>query len=172
MAVVDYKSTVITNADATPPVLSNRALAKGEVYVALAKFEIAAGDDDTSKLRICRLPSNAIVTSIRIWNDAIASSSSWDVGLYQTGYNGGAVIDADLFASAVDISAGLAGTELRFEAATTAPIDYIEYRLWQIADLGAATYTQDPQIEFDLVATANTIGSAAGTIIFIVQYVL
>ena len=170
MAVVDYKSTAITGADATPATLSNRALVRGPAYKALAKFEIAAGDDDTTKLRICRLPSNAIVTSIKIYNDAIAGSTSWDVGLYQSGYNGGAVIDADLFASAVDINAGLAGTELRFEAATTAPIDYIEYRLWQIADLGAATYAADPQIEFDLVATANTIGTAAGTIIFVVEY--
>lgn len=172
MAVVPYKSTAITNRDATPPVQTNRALVKGPLLVAVAKFEIAAGDDDGSTLRICELPSNAIVTSVRIWNDAITGSTSWDVGLYQTTLNGGAVIDADLFASAVDISAGLAGTELRFEAATTAPIDFIEERLWQLADRGAATYANDPQINFDLVATANTIGSAAGTIIFVVQYTI
>lgn len=172
MAVVAYKSTAITNRDATPPVQTNRAFVKGPKYVALAKFEIAAGDDDTSTLRICELPSNAVVTSIRIFNDAIANSTSWDVGLYQTTLNGGAVIDADVFASAVDISGGLAGTELRFEAGTTGPIDYIEYRLWQLADLGAATYSQDPQINFDLVATANTIGTAAGTIVFIVEYTI
>lgn len=167
-----YNSTAITNRDAVPQVQSNRALVKGQLFRAVAKFEIAAADGDGSTLRIVNLPSNCIVTSIKIFNDAITGSTSWDVGLYRTTQDGGAVVDADLFASAVDINAGLEGTELRFEAGTTGPIDYIEYRLWQLADLGAATYTADPGYEFDLVATANTIGSAAGTIIFMVDYIV
>lgn len=172
MAVAAYKSTAITNRDATPQVLTDRGLTRGETYVAFAKFEIAAGDDDGSTLRICELPSNCRVKSIKIWNDAITGSTSWDVGIYRTTEDGGAVVDADLFASAVDIAAGLTGTELRFEAGTTAPIDYVEYKLWQIADLGAATHATDPGYNWDLVATANTIGSAAGTIIFVVEYAI
>lgn len=170
MAVANTKSTAITNADASPSVLTNSAIHSGVKYVAKGICEVLAADDDGSVYRFVRLPSNAVVHSITIRNDAITAGSSYDCGLYRTAADGGAVVDADLFASAVDISAGLAGTELRFEAGTTGPIDYAEYRLWQIADLGAATYATDPGYQFDICLTGNTVGTAAGTILLEIEY--
>ena len=170
MAVANTKSTAITNADATPVVLTNSAFHGGVKYVAKGICEVLAADDYGSVYRFVRLPSNAIIHSIKIRNDAITGGTSYDCGIYRTAADGGAVVDAYLFASAVDISAGLAGTELRFEAATTAIIDYAEYRLWQIADVGAATYATDPGFMFDLCLTANTVGSSAGTILLEVEY--
>lgn len=171
MAVANTKSTAITNADATPPVPTNRAIAGAPILISKGVVEVAAADDDNSVYRIARLPSNAVIHSIRILNDAITGSTSWDVGIYRTAEDGGAVVDDDLFASAVDINAGTtAWLELRYEAATTAVIDHAERPLWYIADLGAATYASDPNLQFDLCLTANTVGSAAGTILVEVHW--
>lgn len=170
MAVANTKSTAITNRDATPAVLSNSAITRGVKMIAKGVCAVLAADDDGSVYRFAELPSNAIIHSIKIRNDALTGATSWDCGIYRTTADGGAVVDADLFASAVDINAGLAGTEIRFEAGTTALIAYAEYRLWQIADLGAATYASDPGYTFDICLTANTVGSGAGNILLEIEY--
>lgn len=167
MAVVNTKSTIITNADATPVVLTSPRIAGGFLAAEVATVEVAAGDDDTSTFRLFRLPSNAKVVSIRLLNDAITGGTSYDVGIYRTAKDGGAVVDADAFASAVDMSS--ARTTAFFEAAyesTNADIANIERELWQVA--GA---TSDPSVSYDIVLTANTVGTAAGTISAIIEYI-
>ncbi len=171
MAVANTKATAITNADATPIVLNNRSNTRAPVYMAVETLETAAADDDNSVYRFFRLPSNAVIYSIQVLNDAITSGSSWHCGIWDTAANGGAVVDADVFASAVDLSAGTAAwLELRFEAATTGPIEYADYELWRLLDLGAATYTIDPQKEFDLCLQGITVGSTASTITLRITY--
>jgi hypothetical protein len=171
MAVANTKSAAITNMDATPPVLNNRSGTRAPAYIAVQTLETAAADDDNSVYRFFRLPSNAKIYSIAVLNDAITSGTSWNCGLWDTAANGGAVVDADLFASAVDLSAGTAAwLELRFEAATSGPIEYADYELWRIADLGAATYTVDPQKEWDLCLQGVTVGSSASTITLRIIY--
>ena len=168
MAVANTKSTAITNLDATPPQLTNRGIAGADLKVSIGICEVAAADDNASVYRFVRLPSNAIVHSIEFRGDAIASATDYDCGIYRTAGDGGAVVDADLFASAIDINAGVATTAastlMRWEAATTADISLAEYRLWQLADAGAATYATDPNYQFDVCLTGNTVGSAAGTL--------
>lgn len=175
MAVANTKSTAITNADATPAVLTNRAISGAPLQVSIGICEVLAADDNGSVYRFVRLPSNAIIHSISIRNDAITGGTDYDCGLYDVaGVNNGAVIDADLFASSVDISSGVAATAastlLRWEAATTADIALGEYRLWQIADAGAATLTADPNKQYDICLTGNTVGTGAGTILMRVDW--
>jgi len=170
MAVANTKSATITNADASPKVLNDAALERGRKFIATGICEVLAADDDNSVYRFVRVHSSWKVRSIKIRNDAITGATSYDCGIYRTAADGGAVVDADLFASAVDISAGLAGTEIRYEAGTTAVIDYAEKPVWFIADIGAATYTADPDFWYDICLTANTVGSAAGTIFLEVEY--
>lgn len=167
MAVANTKSTAITNADAVPPQLTNAAFTGANLKITKAVVEVAAADDDNSVYRIARLPSNAVIHSIRVLCDAITSGSSWHCGVWDVAaVNAGAVVDADLFASAVDLSAGTAAwLELRFEAATSGPIDYAEYPLWRILDLGAATLTADPNKQYDICLQGITVGSSASTIL-------
>jgi hypothetical protein len=171
MAVANTKSTAITNADATPPVLVNRAIAGADIKISKGICAVAAADDDNSVYRFARLPSNAVIHSIRILNDAITGGTAYHCGVWDTAENGGAVVDADLFASSVDISAGnTAWLELRYEAATTAVIDHAERQLWYILDLGAATLASDPNKQYDICLQGATVGTGAGDILMEVHW--
>lgn len=165
MAVVNTKSTIVSNADATPVVLTSPRIAGGYVAAEVATVEVAAGDDDGSVFRLFRLPSNAKVLSIRILNDAITSGTSYDLGLYRTAADGGAVVDADAYGSAIDMSS--ARTTAFFDGAyEAADIANIEKEVWQNAGLSS-----DPSVQYDVCLTANTVGTAAGTISAIVTYI-
>lgn len=166
MAVVNTKDTNISNLDSSPPVANSVTDFGGRIRTQCATVEVAAADDDTSTFRIARVPSNARIIAINIMNDALTSGTSFDVGLYQTAANGGALVDVDAYASAVDLSSArtTAAINVAFEARN---IDKIKNRVWQDAGL-----TSDPQREYDIVILANTIGSAAGTISVEVQYTI
>jgi hypothetical protein len=117
--------------------------------------EIATVDDNGSVYRFFTIPSNAKIKYIRVYNDAITSGTDYDIGLYDV--NAGAVIDKDLFADGLDLSTAV---DARF--ALTAPnIDEIHKSIWEYA---ALSLTEDPQKSYDVALTANTVGSAAGTV--------
>lgn len=159
MPVENRKTTQISNADAVPAVLNNAGLARGQAFYTGGTIEVLAADDDTSIYRFARVPSNAVMQSITLFNDAITGGTSYDFGLLQTAANGGGATgaDIDVFATAVDLStARVTGTEILFEQLN---IDQYGRRVWEL--LGLAS---DPGREYDLVASANTVGSAAGTI--------
>lgn len=166
MAVANTKSTHITNADATPLVLTNDFISKGAMYETVGAVETLAADDANSVYRLCRVPSNARITSILLGTDAITGATASDVGVYQTAANGGAVVDADFFATDVNISAAAtAFTEVLLEATAT-DIDKVEKRLWELLGLSA-----DPGRDYDIAVTVNDV-TAAGTIAMKVKYVV
>lgn len=165
MAVANTKSTLITNADATPPVLTSSYIANGMLRESVGTVETLAADDAASVYRFVRLPSNARITSILLGSDAITGASASDVGVYQTAANGGAVVDADFFATDVDISSATAFTEVMLEATAT-DIVKVEKRLWELLGLSA-----DPGIDYDIAVTVNDV-TAAGTISMKVKYVV
>lgn len=165
MAVANTKSTHITNADATPVVISNAYVNGGLIREASGTVETLAADDAASVYRLCRIPSNARISSILLASDAITGASATDIGLYQTAANGGAVLDADFFATDVDISSATAFTEVILEATAT-DIAKCEMPLWQLYGLSS-----DPCIFYDVCATVNDV-TAAGTISMKVKYVV
>jgi hypothetical protein len=169
MPVVNTKSTFITNADATPVVLNQDWIARGMLVEAVATVEVAAGDDDGSVFRMVRLPAGARVTSVEVACDAITGGISFDVGIYRTAADGGAVVDADLFASAVDLSSALSYTDVTWEANVANGKANVEKRLWELAP---GPLTADPQTMYDIALTGNTVGTAAGTITMRVRWVL
>jgi hypothetical protein len=157
-AVANTKSTAITNNDATPPTLNKTFVQGGRVYSSVAVVEVAAADDDTSVYRLFRVWSGDRVDGIDIGNDAITGGTSYDLGVYDTAVNGGAVVSAALFASALDLSSAGALSERTYEATAT-NIDKIEKQLWELLAL-----TSDPKKYYDIALTANTVGTGAGTI--------
>jgi hypothetical protein len=165
MAVANTKSTAITNADATPPVLTNSRIHGGVVRSSVGTVETAAADDAASVYRLVRVPSNARIVSLKVGTDAITGANASDIGVYKTARDGGAVVDADFFATDVDISSATAMTEYLFEATATDIVD-IEQPLWEKLGLSA-----DPQIDYDIAVTVNDV-TAAGTISGEVLYVI
>lgn len=165
MAVANTKSNHITNADATPPALVNAVENGGILRGASGTVETLAADDAASVYRLVRVPSNARIESIKLASDAITGASAADVGLYQTAANGGAVLDADFFATDVDISSATAFTEVMLEATAT-DCSKCAKPLWDLYGL-----TSDPCIFYDICVTVNDV-TAAGTISMKVIYVV
>lgn len=166
MAIVNTLSTAITNRDAAPTVLTPAHLVRGVLYEAVGTVEKAGSDSNGSTYRVARFRSSDRISTLHVLNDAITGGTSYDVGLYRSAQDGGAVVDADIFASAIDLSSASAagGTDVTYEA-TAANIDKVEKRLWELLGLSA-----DPQVEYDLAVTANTAGAGAGTISVRVRY--
>lgn len=167
MAVANTKSTDVTNADAAPPALSHRLYAGYRPVRSINTCAVLAADDDGSVYRFKRVRSDAIIAYVGVLNDAITSGTDYDFGVYRTAADGGAVVDADLIADGVDMSsARVAELSVRFHDTGTAKIEEFYKPLWQLLGLSS-----DPQIEYDLAWTANTVGSAAGDITTIIELV-
>lgn len=157
MAVVNTKSASVANADASPQVLNDLQIAGGKVKCLRAVVEQGASDNDGSVFRLARIHSSWLVKGVRKFHDAITGGTSYDLGLYRTAGDGGAVVDADAYASAVSLaSADTAGVQIAFEARDVANI---EKKVWQDAGLSS-----DPNLWYDLALTGNTVGSTGGTI--------
>lgn len=165
MAVANTKSTAVSNRDASPRVPSPAHLVRGPLFEAVGTVEIAAADDNGSVYRMARLRSSDRVSQLTVFSDAITGGSNFDLGLYRTADDGGAVVDADLFGSALDLTSGsVAGADFTFESAAT-DIAKIEKRLWELLGLSA-----DPQVDYDVALTGATVGSAAGTVSLRVRF--
>jgi hypothetical protein len=163
MAAENLKSGAITNRDATPAVLNNGQ--GSQVRRTFGKIE-AAGGDAGSTYDFCSVPSNA--RCVRLWFqcDDLGTGLTMNVGLYQTTANGGAVVDQDFFASALDVAtAAVALTEITFERGA-ALIDEIEKPLWERLGLSA-----DPQRDYDIVGVSAS-AAATGTAMVICEYVI
>jgi hypothetical protein len=162
MAAEHLKSGAITNRDSTPPV---QTVGQGSNVRRVWGVVEAAGGDAGSTYRFCSIPSNA--RAVRAWfmSDDLGAGTM-NVGLYKTTANGGAVVDADFFASAIDVgTTAVAMTEITFERGASL-IDEFEEPLWERLSL-----TADPQCDYDV--TGVSVSSAAtGTVLVIVEYVI
>lgn len=158
MAVVSLKSTAITNCDASPRTLNGGRIAGGEVCEHVGTVAAANGDSIGSIYRFARVRSSDRVSAVQLYCDAV-TSGAMDVGIYQTAANGGAVVDADFFASAQSIaSAILTGTEIQHESGVYG-IEDIEKSLWEGLGL-----TSDPGLLYDVAGTLTAATTAAGDV--------
>lgn len=168
MAVVTLKSTAITNMDATPAVLNSANNSNGNIRESQGLAAIGNGDSVGSTYRVARIRSSARVSSIKVWAPDIGTTTAADFGLYDTAANGGAVVDADFFASAVALNAGpYVALDVTFEAgAAGGNIANAEQRIWEALGL-----TVDPYKDYDVALTLTGAADAAGTTLVRVQHV-
>ena len=165
MAVVAVKSTLITNADATPVVLNSPRVDGGFERIEVATAAITSGDSIASTYRMFRVPSNAVMTDLRIYSPDIGTTTISDIGLYRTAKDGGAVQDADFFASALSLKDGaLNGVDVLHEAAVFT-IDNSGKELWEALGL-----TSDPSVFYDVALTLTAAADATGTVKLIGRY--
>lgn len=176
MAVLNYKSTVITNRDATPKLLTDAPVSGGGLNATQGYVTSVAADSIASTYRLCQVPSNARVDSVRFQCAALGASTTLDVGVYYPTYiPAGAGLAGSLastaisqafFASAIACTSAVALTEVTNESLTNT-IDKQEMPLWQALGL-----TTDPGIALDIVATATAANASGGLLGVKVAYAL
>jgi hypothetical protein len=158
MAVVTVKSAQITNRDASPRVLNNARIAGAAVQHLRDVVAIANGDSATSKYICFQIPSNAIPISVRINAPDIGTTTTFDIGLYRTTLDGGAVVDADFFTAAKIVNAGAIAKSESVQA-NIATIANFNKPIWDLL-----TLTRDPQIYYDVVLTLVGAADGAGSV--------
>lgn len=164
MAVVNTKSAGISDLD-NPQIKLTPAFKKdGRLREAADLVSAVSGDSIGSTYRFVRLWSGWRVTSILLSTTAITTSQA-DVGLYDEAAKGGAVVDADFFASAQSLAAALADSDVTRESGVVT-VANIAKRLWE--QLGLA---EDPRKWFDVVVTLTAAAGSAGDIVIKARYV-
>lgn len=167
MAEVHLKSGAITNATATPKVLNNANVDGGLLRAAVGTLETTASDDVSSTYRFVRVPSCARIHRVIFAADATGATGQVDIGVYQTAENGGAVVDADHFASALDPGGGaIASTDVTHESGVN-NIDDAAKPLWSALGL-----TSDPCRDYDIAATVVEDMADAATLTLKVEFVV
>lgn len=170
MAVVNTKSTAVTNADAATQTNISLKIAGGRLRESVGTVEAVNGDSIGSTFRLARIRSNDRVSRVMLSCDAITTCAG-DVGIYDIAANGGAVVDADFFASAQSLAAALVNQDVTHEAdAADAGAGFghadVEKPLWQALGLAA-----DPYKLYDIAVTLTAAAASNGTIAMKVQYV-
>jgi hypothetical protein len=157
MAVEAIKSSVITNSDATPVTINSAQIADGRVRHKRGVAAVDAAASIGSTYRLARVKSNDIVPLLLLDCTAITSATA-DIGLYRTARDGGAVVDADLFASAQSLASALRGNDVTRESGVIT-VPNMEKTLWELLGL-----TADPQVEYDIALTLTAAATAAGNL--------
>lgn len=163
MAVEARKSSLITNADAVPAVLNNPRIDGGFERVKVATADVTNLDSIGSTYRLFRVPSNAVMTDLRVYCPAITTAAT-DIGLYRTAKDGGAVVDADLFTSAQVLTSALAGTDVLHESGVFSLANSGK-ELWEALGL-----TSDPSVFYDVTMTLTAAAGSTGVVKVIGRY--
>lgn len=170
MATVSISSTVITNRDAALQVKSNSRISRANVQSSIGRITSSAADDIGSKYKMCVVPSNARMSDLLLSCASTGTAGAADIGLYRTTADGGAVVDADFFASAQSIATALAKTSVLLEAnGANASLgkDDLEKPLWEAIGLSA-----DPKCDYDIVMTLTAATVSAADIVLEALYVV
>lgn len=165
MAVVSTKATAISNRDSSPKALSDANISKGVMKEAVGTIETTGSDSATSKYYFASVPSHARITDVLLSCDGNNTGGAMDIGLYRTTADGGAVVDADFFASAQALGTALTNSSVAHESGVFG-IEDIEKPLWEALGLSA-----DSRTMYDVVGTITTADDAADSITLKVQYV-
>lgn len=162
---VTVKSTLVSNYDASPRVLSNPYQAGGGDTVGTALCAVGSGDGAGSIYRFAFVPSGARLTDLRIMNDALTTGSSYKFGVLNNTQDGGAVVAAgsdQIFASTISlVAARNVWTDILFPSILSAGglVANTGLRIWEL--LGLAS---DPFKEYHLAMTAVTASTVNGNV--------
>lgn len=161
-----FDPTGVATLTGTTDFVEGQKVASGKKHsrlrVSIARATVGtAGMTQGDELRMMRMRSSDRLIRLNVNSDGGSTNYAADIGLYLTGADGdGAVVDVDLFAAADAIASGNAMEDMLGSAngANTVTDEDRGKTLWEMAALGAASYTTDPKIDFDIVLTATTTG--------------
>ena len=157
MAVEYLKSTAVSNADGTPVVFNNGRVVRMPLWEFVGTKTVSASASIGSTYRLGRVPSNARISEISLSCSAFDTTGAADIGVYQTAYNGGTVVDADFFGSAVVLTTALTNSNVTHESGVFGISD-VEKPLWEALGLSA-----DPMRDYDIALTLTAANGAGAT---------
>lgn len=153
------KSVAISNREASPRVINNpgggAAGIVRQIYGHLAS--VTASLSATSVIRLVEVPSNAVVTSVRVSSGA-QTAGKFDIGVYRTNADGAAAVDQDFFTTDLDCASAVVDQECVMKATSVNTIAKRSQPLWQ-----AIGMTSDPKCTLDICATVHTTDVTTGT---------
>lgn len=164
------KSTLLTNRDATPKVLTDAFLAGGLLEEVQGSVKTGASDTANSYYRLVQVPSNAKLSTLQWQSEALGSGCIVDVGVWFPSFiptgggaflssgSSGAIIGTSFFATGLTAPAANALTEITNQS-TNYLIPLQETPLWNV--LGMLV---DPEIDFDIGFVTRVATAAAGYI--------
>lgn len=177
MAVVNLKSTPITNRDAVPPVINDGRLERGALRSAVGSITAGAADTGGATYAagttyvLASLPSSAMVRNVLLSCAALTSGVvSIGVGRNTKDSSGNAYPTAigatatALFASAQSVASALSKSNVTNQSGNYT-LTKQEQPLWQAAGL-----TTDPGGTLDIVVLVTTSLTAGGLLGLEVQY--
>lgn len=173
MAVVNTKSTAITNRDAVPQVINDTRLERAVKKSAVGSVAVGAADSATSYYPLVQVPTSAMVRDVLVTCTAGMTTLAGNIGVFKTTANSAGVTTGvaantgsnTFFASAQSLASALNRSDVT-GASGSYTTDKREQPLWQAIGLSA-----DPGGFFDIgivVTTANT--GVAGRVGIEVEY--
>ncbi len=156
MTTEALKATAVTNLSATPPVrTTNYGMPTQVMYGSLTA---TTGKTAGSVYSLIRLPSKAVLHSLKLWLDSGVTTLDGDITLY---YGGGpldgTLVTAHVFATAIDLHAITSATE--YLLGNNIKGTNLGKRLWEMAALAS-----DPGGMFDIVVVSTSTNSGAPVI--------
>jgi hypothetical protein len=166
--MANVNSTWIGNAVASPVVLTTSNKSAGRMFTAKSVATVSATQASGDTIRLVRVPSNARIDAVLLTTGDATTAGAIDIGVYQTAGNGGAVVDADLFASALALTGGpFTRSDQTWESGQYTYAESCR-PLWEALGLSV-----DPNRDYDIVATVTTTGDGMGTTMVLeVQYAI
>lgn len=162
-------SDLATNDVASPRVMNSPSKGgQGTVKEITALLAPAADQADDSVMWVARVPTNCRIIKLAVTAADATTAGKIDLGVYRTPEQGGAVIDRDFFAAALDLASGPYAESDQKNQSTTYTYAKQAQPLWQ----AVAVDSSDPGGEYYLCATVETLFNGGPTAIQIkIQYV-
>lgn len=177
-AINTYKSSTISNRDATPSVPTPGSVSKGHLISAVAQLKIASSATDSagSNYLMVSVPSNARIQSVLLSNASSGSAGALNCGVfYNTEGQGGTAATAvgtngaAFFATAASIATAAISTNITFQTDPAGSTGYglkqSEQPLWQALGLSS-----DPSAYFDIWLVSSTALVSAAQVALHVTY--
>jgi hypothetical protein len=144
-------------------VINDGRIEKGALRSSIGYVAAVSGDSIGSKYILAAVPSSAMVRKVLLSCAAITTCAG-DVGVYRNTKDGGAVVSAALFGSAVSLASALTNSDVTNES-TTYSIDKMSQPLWQAAGLSS-----DPGGTLDIAVTLTAAAGSGGNVGLAVEY--
>lgn len=160
-----YKSTLATNATATPIVKTDPE-DMGRAFNRGTSFSMTTDHDSTDVVLMFPVPTNITVRALFYYTDGTATTGTADIGLYTLSDDGATAtaVDVDLFASAQALTTAATRTDITGEAGTVT-IDERFKPLWEVAGASAdpggvywVAFTMTQDIDATTVVALELVG--------------
>lgn len=163
MAVVNVDYANIADETAVAPWRSalGGASVANPLFYNSGSAAIGGTNDIGSTYRFMKIPSNCVVTDLRLYCAALTSGTAYDLGLYTI--SDGAVKVDNCYANNIDMSSAKTGTVNYAQSAKAVTVH--RQKAW--ADAGDSA---DIGSYYDLVLTGDTVGSVSTTCLCTAMY--